>query len=125
MKIGVWAVFVIAAMVPLLGCGGPPRATVAVVEARSIDPNSQHAPSRFASETQYQVDRIGNRLRRDIEHGKTSAGAIVEYNQQRAYVSQLLSQYSADQYIQETERDHVRSVVHQMEEIDDRYRIAR
>jgi hypothetical protein len=129
MKHTIFGIGTVVVMAAASGCGGTTRATVAAnavpVKARMMDPNSVRAPERFAAETQNRVDQIGDRLRLDVARGKISPDALIEYDRQGAYLNRLLAQYSSDQYIQDNERDHVRSVVRRMETIDNQYQSQR
>jgi hypothetical protein len=80
-----------------------------------------HDPGVFASRVRRDADEVEHDVVRDVRRGDLGAQALGDVRARRAYIEQMLSQYSADGFIHRDERRHVDALVDSLRDAKHRY----
>jgi hypothetical protein len=80
-----------------------------------------HDPGVFAARVRRDADEVERDVVRDVRRGELGPQALGDVRARRAYIEQMLSQYSADGFIHRDERRHVEALVDSMHAAKHRY----
>ncbi len=80
-----------------------------------------HDPGVYASRIRRDADEIEADVVRDVRHGDLTQTALGDVRARRAYIEQMISQYSSDGFIHRDERRHVDTLLDNLRDAKHRY----